>query len=121
VGAPADAIREFVRSLAHLPIAAKPHHVKDDVAELRRAFQSDEAFAQALRAVARRLRNLRTGDGAILNHDLDGWSRVKFSSGNVDYADLRIIFRQDRDGFELRAFGHRHEPESVYFRAATRR
>jgi hypothetical protein len=38
----------------------------------------------------------------------------------VDRADLRIIFRPDGSGFELRAFGHRHEPESLYFRAAKR-
>jgi hypothetical protein len=120
VGAPADAIREFVRTLAELRFRAKPHHMKDDVADLRRAFPSDSAFAQALRAVTNRLRNLRAGEGVELDHDLDGWSRVKFSSGAVDHADLRIIFRSDRDGFELRAFGHRHEPESVYFRAATR-
>jgi hypothetical protein len=120
LGEPADAIREFVRTLVDLPIAAKPQHVKVDVAELRRAFQNDEEFARALRAVTRRLRNLRTG-GAQLKYDLDGWSRVKFSSGNVDHADLRIIFREGQGEFELRAFGHRHEPESVYFRAAARR
>jgi hypothetical protein len=121
VGEPADAIREFVRTLADLPIAAKPHYVKVDVAALRRAFQNDEDFARALRAVTRRLRNLRARNAAQLNHDLDGWPRVKFSSGNVDHADLRIIFREDQGEFELRAFGHRHEPESVYFRSAARR
>jgi len=44
VATPADAIREFVRALATLPIAADPAHVKDDVAALRRAFPRDDDF-----------------------------------------------------------------------------
>ena len=121
MGSPADAIREFVRALATLPIAAQPAHVKDDVADLRRAFPRDDDFAQALQSVTRRLRNLRPDEGLELDHELDGWWRVKFSSGIDERADLRIIFRPTKDGFELRAFGHRHDPASIYFTSATRR
>ena len=120
MGAPADAIREFTRTLAEIPVAAEPRHVKDDIAALRRALKEDADFARALRAVTQRLRHLRPGEGAELDHDLDGWWRMKFSSGIADYVDLRIIFCPVDDGFELRAFGHRHEPESVYFRAVAR-
>jgi mRNA-degrading endonuclease YafQ of YafQ-DinJ toxin-antitoxin module len=122
VGAPADAIREFVRELVKLPIVAQSSHVKDDIAELRRAYPQDDEFAQALRSVTRRLRNLRPDEGSELDHELDGWWRVKFSSGiDEQRADLRIIFRPTKDGFELRAFGHRHDPASIYFRSLARR
>jgi hypothetical protein len=120
VGAPADAIREFTQTLADVPVVAVASHVRDDLFELRRAFASDDDFAAALRAVARRLRTLHVAGGEELDHDLAGWLRIKFSSTVVDRADLRIIFRKTSDGIELRAFGHRHDPESVYFRAARR-
>lgn len=121
MGAPADAIREFVRELVKLPIAARSAHVKEDIAGLRRAFPQDDEFARALRSVTRRLRNLRPDEGSELDHELDGWWRVKFSSGFDERADLRIIFRPIKDGFELRAFGHRHDPASIYFRSLARR
>jgi hypothetical protein len=120
VGEPADAIREFARALADEKIAAVTSQVKADIAELRRAFPADDDFATALRAVSRRLRALAMARGSELDHDLAGWFRVKFSSTVVDDADLRIIYRSGPDGTELRAFGHRHDPESVYFRAAKR-
>jgi hypothetical protein len=110
-----------MRALADLSFAAKPSYVKDDITELRRAFPDDGEFARALQAVTRRLRDLRPDDGAELDHDLEGWWRVKFSSGVRKGAELRIIFRPIEDGFELRAFGHRHDPESIYFRLQTRR
>jgi hypothetical protein len=87
---------------------------------MRRAFPADDDFAAALRAVARRLRTLHLIEGVGLDRDLSGWLRAKFSSTVVDRADLRIIYRTDARGIELRAFGHRHDPESVYFRAARR-
>jgi hypothetical protein len=92
----------------------------DDITELRRAFPRDEAFSSALRAVTHNLRRLRSEDGVELDHDLSEWRRIKFPSGITDYADLRIIFRPTEGGFELRAFGQRHDPESVYQRAAAR-
>lgn len=95
-------------------------HVKADIAELRRAFPADEDFAAALRAISRRLRALPIADSSELDHDLAGWLRVKFSSTVADHADLRIVYRTVEDGTELRAFGHRHDPESVYYRATKR-
>jgi len=121
VATPADAIREFVRALATLPIAADPAHVKDDVAALRRAFPRDDDFTRALQSVTRHLHNLRPDKVSELDHELAGWWRLKFSSGIDQRADLRIIFRPTKDGFELRAFGHRHDPASIYFRSASRR
>jgi hypothetical protein len=72
-----------------------------------------------LRAVIARLSDL-AGAAFELDHDLAGWWRIKFRSGLADDADLRIVFRPDDDGFEVRAFGHRHYPESVYRRAVKR-
>jgi hypothetical protein len=103
-----------------MSITAAVAHIKADLAGLRRAYPADDDFAAALRAVSRRLRSLRIGDGIDLDSELTGWSRVKFSSTIVANA-VRIIFRPDTDGIELRAFGHRHDPESVYLRAAERR
>jgi hypothetical protein len=120
VGTPADAVREFMHALIDMSIAAKPRHVKDDIVELRRAFPKDEDFSRALRAVTHHLRRLRPEEGNALDYDLRGWRRVKFPSGVTDYADLRLIFRPLKNGFELRAFGQRHDPESVYRRATTR-
>ena len=102
MGAPADAV------------AAAPRHVKDDLRELPRAFPTDDDFAKALRAIARRLPLLARHEAASPDHDLGGWHRIRFSSGVTSAADLRIIFRRTKAGVELRAFGHRHDPESVY-------
>jgi len=109
-----------MRTLAGLPIAANPRYVKDDITALRRAFPKDEEVSQALRAVTSHLRRLRRKTGTALDHDLNGWRRVKFSSGITDRTDLRIVFRPAEGGFELRAFGPRYDPESVYFKAASR-
>lgn len=120
MGAPADAIREFTQTLIDTGIAAVASHVRVDIAAMRRAFPADDDFSAALRAVSRRLRSLRTVDGSDLDYTLIGWLRVKFSSTVVDHVDLRIIYRAGADGLELRAFGHRTYPESVYLRAAAR-
>jgi hypothetical protein len=94
--------------------------MKTDIAELRRAFPGDEHFAAALRSISSGLRSLQKAGGTELDRELTGWIRVKLSSTVVDRADLRIIYRAVPKGFELRAFGHRHDPDSVYFRAAKR-
>lgn len=120
MGAPADAVRELVRALATLPIAAQPAQVRADLADLRRAFPRDDQFARAVRSVTRRLGSLRPDEGSELDHDLVGWWRVKFSSGIDERADLRIVFRPIKDGFELRAFGHRYDPTSIYSRSVAR-
>jgi hypothetical protein len=116
--AAADAIREFVRALPDASIVAEIRYVQDDISALRRAFPKDNDFSQALRSVSRHLRRLRPDTGAELDYDLSGCRRIKFRSGMTDHADLRIIFRSVGSTFELRAFGARHEPESIYRRAA---
>ncbi len=121
MGAPADAIREFNQTLTDMQIAAVVANVKADVAGMRRAFPADDDFAAALSSVSRRLRSLRVAHGTDLDHTLSGWLRVKLSSTVVDHADLRIIYRAGAEGIELRAFGHRRDPESIYLRAAGRR
>lgn len=120
MGKPAEAIREFTRALGTLRIRAKPRHLSDDISALRRVFQDDGNFAAALRSVTVQLPKLGTYEAKALQYDLDGWSRIRFSSAINCEADLRIIFRRTTTGVELRAFGHRHEPESVYLRATER-
>lgn len=120
MGAPADSIREFLDALQDEHIAAVPRYVRDDIVELRAAFREDKEFAKALRSITARLRKLRSAGATALDHDLGGWWRMKFSSGNSDRSDLRIIFRVTTDAIELRAFGHRHDPESIYRKSARR-
>ena len=91
MGAPADAVRDFLRALAHANIAGHASHIRADIAALRRAFSQDEDFAEALRALTCRVSNL-SSDAPPLDHVLKGWLRVKFRSGLVDYSDLRSSF-----------------------------
>jgi hypothetical protein len=102
-------------------IVAKASHIRADLADLRRSFPADADFARALRAVTSQLRRLGVSEAGNLGYKLDGWSRLAFSSGNAARAELRVIFRAYAEGFELRAFGHRSDPESVYLRARARR
>lgn len=120
MGAVADAIRELIATLGEAGVEAKPRYVKDDIVELRAVFKDDLEFARALRSVSKNIGSLRSAKAIGLDHDLEGWWRIKFSSGNVDRADLRIIFRFSGDAIELRAFGHRHDPESIYRKSTNR-
>jgi hypothetical protein len=121
VGAPADAIRDLIRTIVSTGILASPRYVKDDIIELRRVFPDDEQFARAIRSVTARLRALRKDEGVMLTHQLRTWRRVRFSSGVSDHADLRLIFRVKGRRIELGAFGHRGDPESIYYRILSRK
>lgn len=105
MGAPADAIREFLNALDEAGVAV---------------YRGDLSFAKALRPVTAHVRQLRFAKATALDHDLDGWWRIKFSSRNVDRADLRIVCRVTVDSVELRAFGLRHDPESIYRKSVQR-
>jgi hypothetical protein len=110
VGAPADAIREFLQTLAdpEMSLICAGHFRLMRILQPRfEQFLDGYALCQWLALQSS-------------NQDLVGWVRVKFSSAVVDHTDLRIIYRTGLDGTELRAFGHRRDPESVYNRAAKR-
>ena len=119
---PADSIKRFTKALAQLPVDYNVRGVRDDLADLRAAFAKDDAaFASAVEATTEMLLVI-VGDSTIgkdLQHRLTGWRRVRFPSRKGGHADLRTIFRANRNGsgVELRAFGHRNDPLSIYARA----
>jgi len=122
---PADAIQAFLADLGALPVDADPTHVAEDIASLRRVFVGDAEFVAALAAVAHELqvavRRPQT-HGKQVHHALTGWRRCAFQSKRVPKAaaDLRLVFRPKNGRIELRAFGHRRIPDSVYFLAERR-
>jgi len=108
-----------VKALAKLPIDYDVRYVRDDLSNLRLAFpRDDDGFATAVDATTHIL-NLIVNEPSIgkeLDHRLAGSRRVKFPSRSGGFADLRIIYRVGRksDRIQLRAFGHRSNPASIY-------
>jgi mRNA-degrading endonuclease RelE of RelBE toxin-antitoxin system len=116
---PADAIRRLVKALANLPIDYDLRYVRDDLSNLRSVFpMDDENFASAVDATTHMLDLLMSQPtiGKELDHKLVGWRRVKYPSRSGGFANLRIIYRVDKktNRVELRAFGHRNNPVSIY-------
>jgi hypothetical protein len=124
---PDDATKELLDAIEALPIDADPEHVAADIEALRVAFPDPTDLVCAIIAVrAELMQAVRnpTSHGKELQHKQVGWRRSSFASQrNVRRpADLRLVFRPiEGGGIELRAFGHRFVPESVYFRAGLRR
>ena len=103
-----------------------PAYVAADLAALRFAFQNDESFASAVRAVANEIGLVIAKRGALgiaLDHELRGWRRSAFSSAAGGAADLRLVFRaREGGGFEVLMFGSRWgaDSKSIYLHAKTR-
>jgi hypothetical protein len=117
--APAEAIRILFDTLRADGVAFVPAYVANDLAALRRAYPSDEHFAESVQAVATEILRARRdpGIGASTTHELNGWRRTKATSARID---IRLVFRASKSGIEILAFGDRSFPDSVYFFAAKR-
>ncbi|TAM56312.1 hypothetical protein EPN52_14440 [bacterium] len=105
--------------IAKLDIVANPEHISDDIANLRLAYDQDDAYIAAIDAVAKEvlLVTREPGRGTDFQHAHTGWKRSKFQScvRRNQRADLRLVYRVLGEGsIELRGFGHRHEPQSIY-------
>jgi hypothetical protein len=120
----AEAKRLLLRTVSAGNIEAARSPLVADFAQVRRAFPADDAFTEALLAVRRAIvRAAAAPDtyGRALEHNLAGWRRSKFRSGNEERADMRIVFKARKGGgITLLAFGHREKPESIYLAAASR-
>lgn len=123
---PAEAIADFVEVVTRLPIEMNADHLNEDIQHLRSVFSDDDDFVKALAAVKHEfVVALRKPDayGIELDHQHKGWRRSKFQSQRKSghKADLRLVCRSLPDnGLAVLVFGHRHIPDSAYFRAQTR-
>lgn len=121
---PGDAKKTLYAVLQTSGLRIVPSYVAQDLADLRRACPSDEAFAAAVLAVGREIgRALAapTTFGTPVEHELAGWRRTKFPSVRGGEAHLRLVFRAAANGgMDVLAFGDRHVPDSVYLIAKGR-
>ena len=122
---PGKSIHALIDLIARLPIQVVPENVEDDIQSLRVAYSDDDHFCQALTAIGHEIIvALRDPQqyGKALGHAYEGWRRSKFQSEKESKreADLRLIFRATSGGIEVRAFGHRRLPNTVYFRGRKR-
>lgn len=123
---PAEAGQHLLDLVVRLPILADPRHLADDIFCLRQVFTNDSGFFSALHSIERELiiacRNPAV-HGKALTHGYHGWRRCAFQSRRTQKhgADLRLVFRPlGSNALELRAFGHRSLPDSLYYRVRAR-
>jgi len=120
--APADAKKALYQAMALGGVTVVPSYVASDLANVRRAFPNDAAFAEAVVAVAKEImiaRRSPSTHGVPVQHELSGWRRSAFESAQG--ANLRLVFRPSAaGGLEILAFGDRNFPDTVYFTAKNR-
>lgn len=124
---PGDAIGTLHRLLKHTPnIYFRPRDIADDLVALRAIYSDDGAYTAVLVAfwkeIRRALRDRENygGDNGELRDNLAGVRRNKFAPEDDREADLRLLIRPYRQGIQIIALRHRHDPPGIYGLAARR-
>ena len=119
---PGDAIGALHRLLQRTPnIYFRSRDVADDLVTLRSIYQDDRTYTAVVVAFWKEIRRaLRdpANYGGELRHNLDGVRRSKFSAEHEQDAVLRLLIRPYRDGMQIIALRHRHDPPDMYALAA---
>lgn len=104
----------------------RPRDLADDLMTLRGVYRDDNDYMAALVASLKEIRRAfrdRENYGGVkgeLRHDLTGVRRNKFPPENQHDAVLRLVIRPYRDGIQILALRHRHDPPDMYRLAAQR-
>jgi len=121
---PADGKKALKQVLDRPAVRIEKIFAARDIATLRATFPDDEAYGDALGAVALAIAQALvnpTTAGKDLERTLAGWRRMRFGPRAGGESDLRLLFRptpnQRGSAIDVIAFGPRYVPDgqAIYF------
>lgn len=116
-----DLIRAAIAQIANVEGIAMAHEaLVEDVVLLAKVWPDENDFAAAVASSVRALSQSASGKVTPdpLEGDLEGWWSYHYQLRRAqgEPAVLRVVFRRTDDRIEVKGFGHRFKPASIYHR-----
>lgn len=114
-----DLIRAAIVQVANVEGISMSHEaLVEDVVLLAKVWPDEQDFAAAIASSIRALAQVAAGKVTPnpLKDDLAGWQshRYQLRRAQGEPAVLRVVFRRAEDQVEIKGFGHRFKPASIY-------
>ena len=116
-----DLLRAAIVQVASVEGISISHEaLVEDVVLLAKVWPDEQDFAAAVASSVRALSHVAKGKVTPdpLQNDLEGWfsHHYQLRRAQGEPAVLRVVFRQSEGHVEIKGFGHRFKPASIYHR-----